>query len=85
MGAGELENGVAGDAGEDHAVERWGDEFEGAVWLAEDNEEVHGADFGEMVLGTVEPQVLHVANLGGFLLRVHARGVVCSEFVLSGT
>jgi len=79
--AGEGEDAVACDAGEDHAVE-WGcDELVGAVGLPEDDEHVHGADLGKIVLGAVEPEILGVSKLSSLLLGEDAWGVVDSELV----
>ena len=52
-----------------------------AIAALERDECVHGANFGDVVLGAVQPKVLYVALGGSSLLRGDARSVVRSELV----
>ena len=67
---------------EDGAVERGGDELLLArLAVAHGDEHVHGADLGDVVLGAVQPEVLHVALGDSVLLRRNGGGVVGAELV----
>ena len=52
-----------------------------SVRLAEGDEHVHGADFSEVVFGSLKPKVLCVTLLGGVCLRKDAWSVVDSKLV----
>lgn len=82
--AGEGEDGVARDALEDGAVERGGDELLLArLGVAQGDEEVHGADLGDVLLGAEEPEVLLEAAAGGLQLGQDAGGVVGAELLVA--
>lgn len=82
--AGEGEDGVAGDALEDGAVEGGGDELLLARLLVLDGgEHVHGADLGDVLLLAEEPEVLLEAAGGGLLLGHDAGGVVGAELLVA--
>lgn len=51
----------------------------------EDDKEIHRSDLSEVMLFTVQPEVLSVAFFGGLLLWHNAWGIVCAEFIRTGT
>ena len=55
-----------------------------AVVRTEHDEHVHRADLGDVVLRTVQPEVLRVPELRGVLLREDAWRVVHAELVCAG-
>lgn len=82
--AGQGQDGVAGDALEDGAVERGGEELLLARLLVlEGDEHVHGADLGDVLLLAKEPQVLLEAAAGGLELGQDAGGVVGAELLVA--
>ena len=74
-GAEQFETGHSGDAAEDRALQRRGDD------LAVDLEEhVHRADFFHIFsLNAVQPQNLSVAELVGVVLRLEGSGIVAAR------
>ena len=56
-----------------------------AIAALERDERVHGADFGDVVLRAMQPEVLYVALGGSSLLCGDARSVVRSELVRADT
>ena len=79
--AGEREDGVAGDARENSAVEGGGDElFLPCGFIAERGEEVHGPHFGDEFFLAKQPEILLESSLCRFQLRENARRIVGAEF-----
>ena len=71
---GQLEDGIAGDAGEDGAVEHRGDDL-----AVDDEHHVHGADFLDvLLLHAVQPQHLRVALFLGDLAGADGGRVVAA-------
>ena len=60
---------VPGDSGQDDSsLQGWRDEFLLSILVLEEDEDVHGADLGDRVVRTVEPQaLLAVVTLRYFL------------------
>ena len=56
-----------------------------SIVFSEDDEKVHGTDFGEIVFRTIKPQILCISLESSLFLRKNSRRVVDSQFVGSGT
>ena len=80
--AGEGENRVASNAGENGAVKRSGDDLALALLVLPNNQEVHGANLIDHIIGA-KPEDLLEALLGGLALDGNGASIVAAK--LEGT
>ena len=66
---------VSSDTWQDQVLERRRDELGLSLFVLDDDKEVHRSDLGQVVLLSVQPQVLSVSLLGSLELGHHTRRV----------